>query len=45
MYMSVGKACMDLVELSGGPLKLPMENLKDKEKNELKKVLEEVGII
>jgi 4-hydroxy-tetrahydrodipicolinate synthase len=45
MYMSVGKACMDLVGLSGGPLKLPMENLKDEEKNELKKVLEEIGII
>jgi dihydrodipicolinate synthase/N-acetylneuraminate lyase len=45
MYMSVGKACMDLVGLSGGPLKLPMENLKDEEKNELKKVLKEIGII
>jgi len=45
MYMSVGKACMDLVGLHGGPLRLPMEDLTDEEKEELKRVLEEAGII
>jgi len=45
MYMSVGKACMDLTGLSGGPLKLPMENLSTEEKGELRRVLEETGII
>ena len=45
MYMSVGKACMDLTGLNGGPLRLPMEDLTDKEKGELRALLEELGII
>lgn len=45
MYMSVGKACMDLVGLNGGPLRLPMENLTDEEKRELEAVLKSVGMI
>lgn len=45
MYMSIGKACMDLVGLHGGPLRLPMEDLTDDEKEELRKVLEEIGVI
>ena len=45
MYMGMGKAAMDLVGLSGGPLRLPMEDLTDKEKQELKEVLAEMGVI
>ena len=45
MYMSIGKAAMDLVGLSGGPLRLPMEDLTDEEKQELKEVLGEIGVI
>jgi len=45
MYMSVGKAAMDLCGLHGGPLKLPMENLTDEEKQELKAGLKEMGVI
>jgi len=45
MYMGIGKAAMDLVGLSGGPLRLPMEDLTDKEKQELKEVLGEIGVI
>ncbi|GAI18774.1 unnamed protein product [marine sediment metagenome] len=45
MYMGMGKAAMDLVGLSGGPLRLPMEDLTDEEKQELKEVLAEMGII
>ena len=45
MYMSLGKAAMDIVGLSGGPLRLPMEELTDEEKQELKEVLAEMGVI
>ncbi len=45
MYMGIGKAAMDLVGLSGGPLRLPMEDLTDEEKQELKEVLGEIGVI
>lgn len=45
MYMSVGKACMDLTGLSGGPLRPPMEDLRDEEKRELEETLKEMGII
>jgi len=45
MYMGMGKAAMDLVGLSGGPLRLPMEDLTDEEKQELKEVLAEMGVI
>ena len=45
MYMSVGKACMDLTGLHGGPLRTPMENLTDEEKNELNRLLRKMGII
>jgi 4-hydroxy-tetrahydrodipicolinate synthase len=45
MYMSVGKACMDLTGLSGGPLRLPLEDLTENEKEELEGVLKETGII
>jgi dihydrodipicolinate synthase/N-acetylneuraminate lyase len=45
MYMSLGKACMDLVGLSGGPLRLPLEELTDEEKRELEAVLKDLGIL
>jgi len=45
MYMGIGKAALDLVGLSGGPLRLPMEDLTDEEKQELKEVLGEIGVI
>jgi len=45
MYMSIGKAAMDLVGLSGGPLRLPMEDLTDEEKQELKGGLKEMGVL
>jgi 4-hydroxy-tetrahydrodipicolinate synthase len=45
MYLSVYKACMDLTGLHGGPLRPPMEDLTPEEKEELRKVLEEQGII
>lgn len=45
MYMSVGKACMDLAGLRGGPLRLPMEDLTDEEKREVETVLKKAGVI
>ncbi len=45
MYMSVGKCCLDLVGLHGGPLRLPMDNLTESEKEEVKKTLQEMGLI
>ncbi len=45
MYMGVGKAAMDLVGLRGGPVRLPMEELTDEEKQELKEALKEMGVI
>lgn len=45
MYMSVGKACMDLTGLHGGPLRLPMETLTNEEKDELRNTLKRMGII
>jgi len=45
MYMSVGKAAMDICGLHGGSLRLPMENLTDEEKQELKEALKEIGVI
>jgi len=45
MYMSVGKACMDLVGLHDGPLRQPLEDLTEEEKEEVKRTLEEIGVI
>jgi len=45
MYMSIGKAAMDLIGLHGGPLRLPMEDLTEEEKQELKTALKEMGVI
>lgn len=45
MYMSVGKAAMDLVGLNGGPLRQPLNGLKQEEKEELEKTLQQVGVI
>jgi len=45
MYMSVGKACMNLAGLHGDPLRQPLENLTEEEKEELKRTLEEIGVI
>jgi 4-hydroxy-tetrahydrodipicolinate synthase len=45
MYMSVGKAAMDLVGLHGGPLRPPMEDLTKEEKEELRRVLQQTDII
>ena len=44
MYMSAGKAAMDLVGLNGGPLRLPLMSLTEKEKEKLDEVLKEIGI-
>jgi 4-hydroxy-tetrahydrodipicolinate synthase len=45
MYMSVGKACLELVGLNGGPLLPPLHDLTSKEKSKLKQALEEMGVI
>ncbi len=45
MYLGVGKACLDLVGLNGGKLKLPMQDLSAEEKNILKNALEEMDLI
>ena len=45
MYMGLGKAAMDIVGLHGGPLRLPMEDLTDEERQELKSALKETGVI
>ena len=45
MFMSVGKAGLDLVGLNGGKLKLPLEDLEVKEIDELREVLEQMGVI
>ena len=45
MYMSVGKACMNLAGLHGDPLRQPLENLTEEEKEELKRTLEEIVVI
>jgi len=45
MYMSVGKAAMNIVGLHGGPLRLPLEDLTDEEKQEVKEALKEMGVV
>lgn len=46
IYQAVGKAAMDLIpDLYGGPCRLPMEELTDKEKEELEETLKEINII
>jgi 4-hydroxy-tetrahydrodipicolinate synthase len=45
MYMGVGKACLDLVGLNGGKLKLPMQDLSSEERDKLKSALEEMDLI
>ena len=45
MYMGVGKVAMGLVGLHGGPLRLPMEELTDEERQEVKTALKEMGVI
>lgn len=48
MFITIGKSAMDLVGLRGGPYhpgQLPIEDLTDEEKQELKEALEEMGII
>ncbi len=45
MYMSVGKAAMELVGLNGGSLRLPCEDITDEEKEELKKLLEKIDVV
>lgn len=45
MYMGVGKACLDLVGLRGGPCRLPMEDLTPSEREELKKILAKMGLV
>lgn len=44
MYMSTGKAAMELVGLNGGPLRLPLMSLTEEEKEKLDEVLKEIGI-
>jgi len=45
MYMSVGKAAMELTGLSGGHLRAPLEDLTAEERDEVRKVLRETGVI
>ncbi len=45
MYMSIGKACLELVGLNGGKLRPPLEDLTSEEKGKLKKALGEMGLI
>jgi len=45
MYMLVGKAAMDIVGLHGGPLRPPLKELPPEEKEEVRKVLKEIGIV
>jgi dihydrodipicolinate synthase/N-acetylneuraminate lyase len=45
MYIGVIKAAMDLVELRGGEVRLPLVGLNDKEKNELKTVLKGLKLL
>lgn len=45
MYMSIGKVAMGLVGLHGGPLRQPMEELTDEERQEVKTALKEMGVI
>lgn len=45
MYLSVGKACLDIVGLHGGPCRLPMEDITQKEREELKGILAEMGLL
>jgi 4-hydroxy-tetrahydrodipicolinate synthase len=44
MYMSVGKAAMDLAGLSGGQLRRPLEDLTPEEKEELRMIMIEAGV-
>jgi len=48
MFPTIGKLAMDLVGLRGGPYhrgQLPIEDLTDEEKQELKQALKEMGVI
>jgi len=45
MFMSIGKAAMDIVGLHGGSLRQPMEDLTDEERREVKAALKEMGVI
>jgi len=44
-YMDLGKAAMDLTGLYGGPIRLPLQDATDEEKEELKEVLKKMGLI
>jgi len=45
LYQSVTKAAMSLAGLPGGRVREPMENISDAEREELRAVLESIGII
>ncbi len=45
MYIPVGKAAMDFLGLRGGPVRLPLDNLTQEEKAEVKEVLTQTGLI
>ena len=45
MYLSVTTAAMDMLELRGGQVRLPLVGLTEEEKTELRSVLEAVGIL
>jgi 4-hydroxy-tetrahydrodipicolinate synthase len=45
MYIPIGKAAMDIVGLHGGPLRPPLKELSPDEKEELRKILKEIGVI
>ena len=45
-YMDLGKAAMDLIPgLYGGPIRLPLQDTTDEEKEELKEALKKMGLI
>lgn len=45
LYQSVIKAAMSLVGLPGGPVRAPMENISEQEREELRGVLKSIGIL
>jgi len=45
MYLAVQKTALEFVGLHGGPVRLPMVDINDEEKQELKEVLQQMGVI
>jgi len=45
MYISIGKAAMDLVGLNGGESRLPLVDITSEEKSKLRKILSNMGVL